>query len=450
MKIGNIIQIQGNNNLVLQDVNSRNVVINFEVSKYLNMIPSIEFREIFGRESEIEKINKIFKREEKVVLVNGLGGIGKTTLALAYLKKYESQFNHIVWVHCQPSIKESIANDKGLAANLFLDFKEESVSKRLEDILNALSNLKGNNLIILDDFLDSDNSFLQNDLAILKDWRILSTSRYASNIENQLRIGALSKDDSFRLFYHYYNLEKNDSDLSPILEEVQGHTLMIELLAKTGQANNFSIKELRQKLESIEIESRRSQSTITYIEDMFNASFLELTIQEKSCLLAFSILPVISYSSEDISLFLQRLAVSFKSNSEIASTLCSLKNKGWLDSTKELFKIHPLIQQVILSKLNPKLVIKTTHDVEKFKEEVKSLVAKNQLEDAIIRLIQNTKGDSHHNELILFSSRLEELNQKVRLEIIFEKDAMVMRNQVRYGILVLIEKIEEIMIENPA
>ena len=45
-------------------------------------------------------------------MVNGVGGIGKTTLAYAYVndETYTKHYNHIVWVNVMDNIKDALVN----------------------------------------------------------------------------------------------------------------------------------------------------------------------------------------------------------------------------------------------------------------------------------------------------------------------------------------------------
>ena len=62
-------------------------------------IPQIEEDEIEGRSDELKKLHNLLANEKKVVVVNAMGGIGKTTLASVYATKYESEYKHIAWIN---------------------------------------------------------------------------------------------------------------------------------------------------------------------------------------------------------------------------------------------------------------------------------------------------------------------------------------------------------------
>ena len=64
--------------------------------KYLSQVPPIDPSEVIGREKELQEISELLEKENKVVLVNGIGGIGKTTVAKLYTELNKDKFDHLV------------------------------------------------------------------------------------------------------------------------------------------------------------------------------------------------------------------------------------------------------------------------------------------------------------------------------------------------------------------
>ncbi|MCD6273875.1 MAG: trypsin-like peptidase domain-containing protein [Deltaproteobacteria bacterium] len=60
-------------------------------------LPIISPDKIIGRRDELEDLHQRLFDNKQVVLVNGLGGIGKTTLAQAYIGKYWEEYHHVAW-----------------------------------------------------------------------------------------------------------------------------------------------------------------------------------------------------------------------------------------------------------------------------------------------------------------------------------------------------------------
>lgn len=56
-----------------------------EIPLQLNTIPFIDKSEVIGRNKDLQSVNELLQVSDKVVLVNGLGGIGKTVLAKFFI-----------------------------------------------------------------------------------------------------------------------------------------------------------------------------------------------------------------------------------------------------------------------------------------------------------------------------------------------------------------------------
>lgn len=62
----------------------------------------------FGRQNVLDKMNHALapgeNKKENFCTISGLGGVGKSKVALAYAKRYGSQFSIILWIKCQDKI----------------------------------------------------------------------------------------------------------------------------------------------------------------------------------------------------------------------------------------------------------------------------------------------------------------------------------------------------------
>jgi hypothetical protein len=62
-----------------------------------NYIPT-DADHLLGRAKELATINAYFKQHNPTVLLNGIGGIGKTAVATKYIVLYGHQYAHIAWL----------------------------------------------------------------------------------------------------------------------------------------------------------------------------------------------------------------------------------------------------------------------------------------------------------------------------------------------------------------
>ena len=147
-----------------------------EIPKFLGE-PPLRPEVFIGREGEIEKIcEQLFSGENLLLLVNGRGGIGKTTLAATYYHTYHANYQHLCWVFAGTSLQSSLL---GIADHLKLSFPDQMPpEKRVKVLLTELRNLEGPCLFIID---NADNreelEAHYNALRKLPNCHLLVTSR---------------------------------------------------------------------------------------------------------------------------------------------------------------------------------------------------------------------------------------------------------------------------------
>ncbi len=174
--------------------------------KYLWGTPS--HPEVFlGRAKNIEDLHeKLFDREQEniLLLVNGQGGIGKSTLAAKYYHEYKNEYQHLAWVLASPTILDAVLN---LAMPLNVSFpKEMPNEQRLEVLLTEMANLDKPCLLILDNANDlTDLEKHYKNLRSCTNFHILITSKINKLGEKEpYKVLPLSKDFALKLFTEYY------------------------------------------------------------------------------------------------------------------------------------------------------------------------------------------------------------------------------------------------------
>jgi ATP/maltotriose-dependent transcriptional regulator MalT len=84
----------------------------FSISFSLFDVPETEY--FVARERELADIHKVLSGDgsRRVAVLHGLGGIGKTQLAIAYAKRYRDSYSAILWlsVKDEDSLKQSFVN----------------------------------------------------------------------------------------------------------------------------------------------------------------------------------------------------------------------------------------------------------------------------------------------------------------------------------------------------
>lgn len=111
---------------------------------------------LVGREDELETIHKALvenRTRRHTVILNGLGGIGKTQLAVAYAKRYKDSYSAVFWLNMrdEASAKQSFAT----IADRILQYHPSASYVSNTDLTGSLDEIVGAVLAWLG---DSDNN----------------------------------------------------------------------------------------------------------------------------------------------------------------------------------------------------------------------------------------------------------------------------------------------------
>ncbi|MCG3673847.1 tetratricopeptide repeat protein [Aliarcobacter butzleri] len=272
------------------------------------------------------------------MLLNGTGGIGKTTLAIEYLNKYQNFYDHLGFVEYNNDIKNSFLS--AFVNTYKLD--SQTLDERFEELLYNLQNLDGKNLLIIDDIKTSDDFEMIRNLSV--NFELLITSRTEFNTVNKLDIEHLPKEKAKELFLDYFNTEEN---IDVLLEYLDYHTLFIKLTAQTlANSRTLTIKKIEEKFKNGEfgdIKNNLEQSTFNiYLEKLFNLS--NLSKNEVLILKKLSLFPSIEIDFEKLKDFL-----CIEDEEEFDLNLTILSKNGWLIQNKNFFKLHQIIKEFLLS-----------------------------------------------------------------------------------------------------
>ena len=136
---------------------TRDVII-YEGKKIKKLLGSIPvYPEVFiGRDDDLKKIHeKLFNEQNGLLLVNGEGGIGKTTVASTYYHKYIAEYSHLIWIVAERSIENALLT---LALELQLKFDDAITGEqRIIEILRELMMLENPSLLVIDNANDLED-----------------------------------------------------------------------------------------------------------------------------------------------------------------------------------------------------------------------------------------------------------------------------------------------------
>jgi tetratricopeptide (TPR) repeat protein len=326
-----------------------------ELTINLPKIPDLT--KIIGREQDLKQVRDLLQEKQKVVVVNGLGGIGKTTVAQAYLTQYGGAYAHLFWLTQSEgdNFMLDLITAPGLTLNLGIETSGKDAQTLFTEIIAQLKSISADkpNLLVI----DNANATLQHYFDYLPkppQWHILATSRDKMERFFVKDLDFLTEDHAVLLFRQHCQRIADEAQIKSLLKTIDYHTLTIEILAKTAQRYDTPLSTLQQAIERdlkaevyIPHKGDKIEKVTSYLLSIFDLA--PLSAEEQRLLQHFAALPA-EFIPYDI---LKTLIPAPEEG--IAATLQDLRDKGWLIHTNEpeAYKIHRIIQQVVQQKLHP-------------------------------------------------------------------------------------------------
>ncbi|NET35904.1 MAG: hypothetical protein F6K19_28400 [Cyanothece sp. SIO1E1] len=322
--------------------------------------------EFIGIKQYVDDIASYFgsEKKDKPFVVNGIGGLGKTTLAQSFYQTHKSQYDYVVWINFRDTLASSFVENENqhLLQNLGLEKlkKENRVDDKFEEIIKKLQTLKNGFIVIdgLDCELEEHETRKLLTLQQNFSWNILITSRHELSGFQIWEYDLPTPESALEIFWLYYN------DSTPVLEEkevvesvlelIGYHPLAVELVAKTIRTSfrldpQIVLDELQKgqldKLNSIVSPSRNleSRTLSDHLKVIFDISILNDS--QKWLLLQIALLGSTPIKFEDV-VYALRIS-TLDEVSKLDAQLSQLVKQGWLGKESRTIVIHQLIREVI-------------------------------------------------------------------------------------------------------
>jgi len=372
--------------------------------------PPFRHEHFIGREEELGDIYTRLRSDDRpLLLVNGQGGVGKTTLATHYFREHAHEYAHTAWVTCEGNIADDLISR--LQDTLGIRDQLRNIidrPQRTQILLRALGSLQKICLLVLDNA--NDPADLHTHYQVLRscpNFHILLTTRI-----NEFRqapmypIEGLPIADALRLFEQYYRpLSPTETQtVKQIHQAVGANTLVIELLAKNlHQLNRLRtqytlddlLHDLREKgllqLQSKDVHTDYGSLQHAKPEDIIAAMYdmNPLDLPERRLLSIFSVLPPENIPFETLEMLLSEITDEYGHTlsgfDDIGDVALNLYQCGWVDFEKmgKFFKISPVVQEIIRQKQRDKLY-------EDCKALIRNLIEKLEYDGGVGHLINAT------------------------------------------------------------
>jgi len=307
-----------------------------------------------GREGEMDSIHMLLQNHGKAI-VQGVGGIGKSSVALHYAELHRNDYDAILHLEYRGSFEELI--DEEIQIDELSAYAPQSEKWEL---FRSLCNEE--TLVILDNLEQAGNE-LETDWLSLP-CHLIVTTRSSQEQFRGITIQLLGLREAKKLFCHYYKHPLSEDEnvlVDRLLFTLGSHTMMTELLGKYC----FNCRNKNGNVDFVGLLEAFEKADTAVIKHENVKQVKDLSLRNQSLQKHMDVLfAVFSFKSDEI-VILQSLAlIPLKSVSEkLFSSLCQNYSSEALESLKEsgmlqtddtgFFKLHPLIAERILANYPP-------------------------------------------------------------------------------------------------
>jgi tetratricopeptide (TPR) repeat protein len=314
-----------------------------------------------GRHEELEQLHRLLTMKHtaaitRPIAVQGLGGIGKTQLALEYAWKYRAEYKALLWV--QGDTPEVLrANFAALAGPHLLNLPEASADDQGVIIKGVLRWLRLNQgwLLILDQADTSEAfQFIRQLQSVSAHGHIIITSRFAhwSPDMPTLSLDALSSDAAVDfLLQHTGAWAGNRAAAARLAARLDFFPLALKLVAANIRNRRSSFEQSLQQLD-IGVTRPTASLAAMWLKIREHLDRLGRTILRLSAFMAPSDIPIAMFRMQKA--ILEALtgadegavAPDAATEAAVQKSLEQLAEYSVIALASDSFSVHPLVQAV--------------------------------------------------------------------------------------------------------
>lgn len=302
----------------------------------------------YGREDIFSEIDKIFNSGNRVLFLEGVGGIGKSEISKQYVLQNRETYDNIVFVTYSNSIKNMVCDSNIIEIENLVQ-REENIDAFFAQKMQIIRTLCDEKTIFIIDNFDVDND---EDFSKFIEGRhkVILTTRNEHRGYPCVKVGPIQDEETLqKIFEQNYDGSFDEAEkewIEKLFKIVENHTYMIELLAKQMDASFLSAEEMYNLLtegnlekSAIEhIEGRSSQKTVfEHLESLFNISVL--SDEERYVLQVLSLMGAGGVSAK-----------RFREWTELndMSIVNGLIRRSWIrKESGHRISLHPLVAEVV-------------------------------------------------------------------------------------------------------
>ena len=306
---------------------------------------------IISRSDEIRNIRNLLVKE-KMVLLKGDTGVGKTELIKEYAEKYKKKYDGIYYIENVQEVEDYVFN----MPIRILDERVKTKQEIIEEKLDVIHTMGLTYLFILDNYTG-----LEQDLRCLypdrdDEYHLLVIVNDDNNLKwdkAQLNIEPFTIEESLRIFSNHcgQNIDKNA--VMALLERVQYNPRAIKMCAVfLNESDATSIQDLLDGISDI--------SSIKVIMKNLYMILSELSILEDDSEIRWiasylSLIPYNGISQERFCELVKGIKSTNIAKEHIEEGLNRLEDSGWIMLDSGNVSINPLLSDTLFEKLQPDL-----------------------------------------------------------------------------------------------
>ena len=311
-----------------------------------------------GRDIEMREIEERLLHD-KVVLLSGLGGMGKTELALCFGRTYESNNRgKVYYVPFQDSFFDTVADSIGT----YIDcFTVRSQDEGYQLALDRLERCPGNDILIIDN-VESKRGTLSD---LMKDvtWQALKAMQLRliliTRFDDPQAVSILPMhNQALYEIFHRHGVFPDMYQMDALIDAVDGHTLTIDLMARTLNSKDWRKVTPEMLLDALRNNPLPSASYRKSGADYNQAEEEAQVYQSLSIVFSVADIPevckaVLRYATmlPDDGMYREFFCNALAEEQRLA--LDSLVDHGWLNVEDGLLTIPPVIRLVCHEELKP-------------------------------------------------------------------------------------------------
>jgi len=316
-------------------------------------------KKIFGRDKVIDDIAENLK-DDHVLFLQGVGGIGKTEIGKNFIKKYSGNYDNVIFGTYTDSLASLLISNtfefepKISRITLPDGSKETDNAFAMRKLQKIKSFSNERTLIVIDNFDTLEDDLLPE--LIDGRYHILCTTRCDySEFYPSIQIQELNDIALKELFYHYYGdivSDENDALLLELFKLLGRHTYTLELVAKQMANSGESVGEFIEsfKKQGLPSLNERVRTNGAFVDIGYNTilnlfRIFSLNEEEQKILAYLSLVPLTGISKSDLKRWAGLRSLQ-KTNELIQRSLIQ-------ETENKKIALHPIIKDIIAHEYPP-------------------------------------------------------------------------------------------------